>query len=215
MLRRTITGKLNIAAICQYFYFQSHANSSSVPSFHHSVSQTRHFLSNNSPNAESTSTTQGYGNLTTLVDGCDYEHWLVVMKPPEGYPTRHQIVHNYYIGTLALALGSEEEAKKSIYSVSTKYYCAFSCKIPEILIDKIKALPNVRWVLPDSYLSPQENCYGGEPFIDGEVVPYDDKYHVDWLRDQNVDECRKKTRSRKAKRKEKMKSVDADSGLRG
>lgn len=105
MLRRTITGKLNIAAICQYFYFKSHANSSSVPSFHHSVSQTRHFLSNNSPNAESTSTTQGYENLTTLVDGCDYEHWLVLMKPPEGYPTRHQIVHNYYIGTLALALG--------------------------------------------------------------------------------------------------------------
>ena len=53
----------------------------------------------------------------------------------------------------------------------------------------------------------------GEPFIDGEVVPYDDKYHVDWLRDQNVEECRKKTRSRKPRRKEKRKSVDADSGL--
>ncbi|KAM7483906.1 hypothetical protein LguiB_008489 [Lonicera macranthoides] len=150
----------------------------------------RHFLSNDLPNAESTSTTQGYENLTTLVDGYDYEHWLVLMEPPEGYPARHQIVHNYYIGTLALALGSEEEEKKSIYSVSTKYYYAFICKIPEILIDKIKALPNVRWVLPDSYLSPQENRHGGEPFIDGEVVPYDDKYHVDLLQDQNVEECR-------------------------
>lgn len=89
-----------------------------------------------------------------------------------------------------LYLCSEEEAKKSIYSVSTKYYYAFSCKISEIFIDKIKgdlcivpfsssfalilifyfgllfaALPNVRWVLPDSYLSHLENCYGGILFL--------------------------------------------------
>ncbi|KAF5946260.1 hypothetical protein HYC85_016488 [Camellia sinensis] len=35
-------------------------------------------------------------------------------------------------------LCSEEEAKKSIYSVSTKYYYAFGCKIPENLTHKIK-----------------------------------------------------------------------------
>lgn len=33
---------------------------------------------------------------------------------------------------------SEEEAKKSIYSVSTKYYFAFGCKVPEDLTLKIK-----------------------------------------------------------------------------
>lgn len=35
-------------------------------------------------------------------------------------------------------LCSEEAAKKSIYSVSTKYYYAFSCKVPENLTHKIK-----------------------------------------------------------------------------
>nr|GME06158.1 multiple organellar RNA editing factor 7, mitochondrial [Ipomoea batatas] len=117
--------------------------------------------------------------VDSLVNGCDYNHWLVVMDPPDGYPLRDQIVHRY-IQTLALAVGSEEEAKRSIYSVSTKYYYAFSCKIPEKLTHSIKALPGVRWVLPDSYLPPGEDGYGGEPFVYGEVVPYDEKYHHNW-----------------------------------
>ncbi|XVF27063.1 hypothetical protein REPUB_Repub14bG0074100 [Reevesia pubescens] len=72
-----------------------------------------------------------------VVEGCDYEHWFVVMEAPKGYPLRDEIV-NTYIKTLAMALGSEEEAKKSIYSVSTKYYYAFGCKVPEVLTFKIK-----------------------------------------------------------------------------
>ncbi|KAE9453364.1 hypothetical protein C3L33_14727, partial [Rhododendron williamsianum] len=104
--------------------------------------------------------------VATLVDGCDYQHWLVVVEPPEGYPERSQIV-DHFITTLALALGSfqakfddlvihmwlsymeklwphflifcsEEEAKRSIYSVSTKYYYAFGCKVSENLIHKVK-----------------------------------------------------------------------------
>ncbi|CAL5398178.1 unnamed protein product [Camellia sinensis] len=138
--------------------------------------------------------------VATLVEGCDYEHWLVVVEPPKGYPLRTQIL-NDYIKTLAIALGSEEEAKKSIYSVSTKYYYAFGCKIPENLTHKIKSLPNVRWVLPDSYLCHSENDYGGEPFVEGEVVSYDERYHADWLRDKNDCKCQHRTRSRKARRK--------------
>lgn len=42
--------------------------------------------------------------VATLVDGCDYQHWLVVVEPPEGYPERSQIV-DHFITTLALALG--------------------------------------------------------------------------------------------------------------
>ncbi|KAK8608313.1 hypothetical protein V6N13_023739 [Hibiscus sabdariffa] len=96
-----------------------------------------------------------------LVEGCDYEHWFVVMEAPKGYPLRDEIV-NTYIKTLAMALGSEEEAKKSIYSVSTKYYYAFGCKVPEDLAFKIKSLPNVKWVLPDSYLDGRgDGSYGG------------------------------------------------------
>lgn len=88
---------------------------------------------------------------------------------------------------------SEEDAKKSIYSVSTKYYYAFGCKVPEDFAYKIRcnivtffhqvylslivvfllkveidktvfrfaALPNVKWVLPDSYLCHGESGYGG------------------------------------------------------
>ncbi|XP_057440483.1 multiple organellar RNA editing factor 8, chloroplastic/mitochondrial-like [Lotus japonicus] len=43
-------------------------------------------------------------------------------------------------------------------------------------------LPEVRWVLPDSYLNVKEKDYGGEPFINGEAVPYDPKYHEEWVR---------------------------------
>ncbi|XP_031122677.1 multiple organellar RNA editing factor 7, mitochondrial-like [Ipomoea triloba] len=134
----------------------------------------------------------GLTPVDSLVNGCDYNHWLVVMDPPDGYPLRDQIVHRY-IQTLTLAVGSEEEAKRSIYSVSTKYYYAFSCKIPENLTHSIKALPGVRWVLPDSYLPPGEDGYGGEPFVDGEVVPYDEKYHCNWLSCEDED-VPKKTR---------------------
>ncbi|KAG5523574.1 hypothetical protein RHGRI_035397 [Rhododendron griersonianum] len=160
--------------------------------------------------------------VATLVDGCDYQHWLVVVEPPEGYPERSQIV-DHFITTLALALGSEEEAKRSIYSVSTKYYYAFGCKVSENLIHKVKSLSNVRWVLPDSYFCHMENDYGvvwhcyhcvkpgsedeasGEPFGEGEVVPYDEKYHADWLRNKTDDKYQSTTRSRKSRRKERKK----------
>ncbi|KAI8529708.1 hypothetical protein RHMOL_Rhmol12G0246100 [Rhododendron molle] len=140
--------------------------------------------------------------VATLVDGCDYQHWLVVVEPPEGYPERSQIV-DHFITTLASALGSEEEAKRSIYSVSTKYYYAFGCKGSENLIHKVKSLSNVRWVLPDSYFCHMENDYGGEPFGEGEVVPYDEKYHADWLRNKTDDNYQSTTRSRKSRRKER------------
>ncbi|KAK6148752.1 hypothetical protein DH2020_016277 [Rehmannia glutinosa] len=75
--------------------------------------------------------------VDSLVNGCDYKHWLVVMHPPENYPQREEIVQQY-VATLALALGSEKTAMESIYSVSTKYYYAFSCKVSENVIHKIK-----------------------------------------------------------------------------
>lgn len=41
---------------------------------------------------------------TILLDGCDFEHWLVVMEPPEGDPTRDDIIESY-IKTLAMVVG--------------------------------------------------------------------------------------------------------------
>ncbi|KAJ8475990.1 hypothetical protein OPV22_019717 [Ensete ventricosum] len=118
---------------------------------------------------------------TILLDGCDFEHWLVVMEPPDPALTRDEIIDGY-IKTLAEVLGSEEEARMSIYSVSTKHYFAFGCKVSEEISYKIKPLSKVRWVLPDSYLDVKNKDYGGEPFIDGKAVPYDPKYHEEWVR---------------------------------
>ncbi|KAG7582000.1 hypothetical protein ISN44_As08g016250 [Arabidopsis suecica] len=118
---------------------------------------------------------------TILLDGCDFEHWLVVVNPPEGDPTRDDIIDSY-IKTLAQIVGSEDEARMKIYSVSTRCYFAFGALVSEDLSHKLKELPNVRWVLPDSYLDVRNKDYGGEPFIDGKAVPYDPKYHEEWIR---------------------------------
>ncbi|VVA99805.1 unnamed protein product [Arabis nemorensis] len=118
---------------------------------------------------------------TILLDGCDFEHWLVVVEAPEGDPTRDEIIDSY-IKILAQVVGSEEEARMKIYSVSTRCYYAFGALVSEDLSHKLKELPKVRWVLPDSYLDVKNKDYGGEPFIDGKAVPYDPKYHEEWIR---------------------------------
>ncbi|CAO2202702.1 unnamed protein product [Urochloa humidicola] len=123
---------------------------------------------------------------TILLDGCDFEHWLVVMEPPPGDPSnpdmmREDIIDGY-IKTLAQVVGSEEEARQKIYSVSTRHYFAFGALVSEELSYKLKELPKVRWVLPDSYLDVKNKDYGGEPFINGVAAPYDPKYHEEWVR---------------------------------
>lgn len=121
---------------------------------------------------------------TILLDGCDFEHWLVVVDKPEGEPTRDEIIDSY-INTLAKVVGSYDEARMKIYSVSTRCYYAFGALVPEEDSYKIKELPGVRWVLPDSYLDVKNKDYGGEPFIDGKAVPYDPKYHEEWIRNNS------------------------------
>ena len=86
-----------------------------------------------------------------LFEGCDYQHWLIVMEAPVGNVSRDELIATY-VRTLATVMGGEEEAKKSIYSVSTRHYFAFGCKISEELSSKLKPLPGVRFVLPDSYI---------------------------------------------------------------
>ncbi|XP_021902858.1 multiple organellar RNA editing factor 7, mitochondrial isoform X3 [Carica papaya] len=146
-------------------------------------------------------TDSGFSNMATvwsselpqvpkLVEGCDYRHWLVVMDAPKGYPLRDEIV-NGYIKTLSMVLGSEEDAKRSIYSVSTKYYYAFGCRVPENLTYRIKY----------SYLFDVEGSYGGEPFVDGKVVTYDEKYHEDWFRDKKDESGRGTEHARKSRRR--------------
>lgn len=59
---------------------------------------------------------------TILLDGCDYEHWLIIMEFPDNPKPSEDEMVNSYVKTLAQVLGSEEEAKKKIYSVSTSTY---------------------------------------------------------------------------------------------
>lgn len=77
---------------------------------------------------------------------------------------------NSYVKTLATVLGSEEEAKNKIYSVCTTIYTGFGALISEELSYKVKGLPGVLWVLPDSYLDVPNKDYGGDLFIDGKVI---------------------------------------------
>lgn len=76
-----------------------------------------------------------------------------------------------YVKTLAEVVGSEAEAKKKIYSVSTTTYTGFGALISEELSNKVKGLPGVLWVLPDSYLDVPNKDYGGDLYQDGIVTP--------------------------------------------
>ncbi|XP_059647488.1 multiple organellar RNA editing factor 3, mitochondrial isoform X2 [Cornus florida] len=95
---------------------------------------------------------------TILLDGCDYEHWLIVMEfTSERKPSEDEMIASY-VKTLASVVGSEEEAKKKIYSVCTTTYTGFGALISEELSYKIK----------------------GDLFIDGKVIHrpqyrYDDR----------------------------------------
>nr|GMD66431.1 multiple organellar RNA editing factor 3, mitochondrial [Ipomoea batatas] len=106
---------------------------------------------------------------TILLDGCDYEHWLIVMEFPDPKPSEEDMI-NAYVKTLASVVGSEEEAKKKIYSVCTTTYTGFGALISEELSYKVKGLPGVLWVLPDSYLDVPNKDYGGDLYEDGKVT---------------------------------------------
>ncbi|XP_066345868.1 multiple organellar RNA editing factor 3, mitochondrial-like [Miscanthus floridulus] len=133
---------------------------------------------------------------TILLDGCDYEHWLIVMEfPNDPKPSEEEMVAAY-VKTLAAVLGSEEEAKKKIYSVCTSTYTGFGALISEELSYKVKGLPGVLWVLPDSYLDVPNKDYGGDLFVDGKVI------HRPQFRFNERQQVRSKPRPRYDRRRE-------------
>ncbi|CAL5345888.1 unnamed protein product [Camellia sinensis] len=108
---------------------------------------------------------------TLMLPGCDYNHWLIVMEfPKDPAPTREQMIETY-LTTLATVLGSMEEAKKSMYAFSTTTYTGFQCTVSEETSEKFKGLPGVLWVLPDSYIDVKNKDYGGDKYINGEIIP--------------------------------------------
>uniref|UniRef100_A0A7N0UPP1 MORF/ORRM1/DAG-like MORF domain-containing protein n=1 Tax=Kalanchoe fedtschenkoi TaxID=63787 RepID=A0A7N0UPP1_KALFE len=64
-----------------------------------------------------------------------------------------------------------EEAKKSMYAFSTTTYTGFQCTVSEETSEKFKGLPGVLWVLPDSYIDVKNKDYGGDKYINGEIIP--------------------------------------------
>ncbi|KAI5656895.1 hypothetical protein M9H77_25688 [Catharanthus roseus] len=108
---------------------------------------------------------------TINLPGCDYNHWLIVMEfPKDPAPTREQMIDTY-LNTLATVLGSMEEAKKNMYAFSTTTYTGFQCTVDEETSEKFKGLPGVLWVLPDSYIDVKNKDYGGDKYINGEIIP--------------------------------------------
>ncbi|KAK4485145.1 hypothetical protein RD792_007758 [Penstemon davidsonii] len=108
---------------------------------------------------------------TIMLPGCDYNHWLIVMEfPKDPSPTREQMIETY-LNTLATVLGSMEEAKKNLYAFSTTTYTGFQCTVSEETSEKFKGLPGVLWVLPDSYIDVKNKDYGGDKYINGEIIP--------------------------------------------
>lgn len=90
-----------------------------------------------------------------------------------------------------MRFGSEEEAKKRIYNVSCERYLGFGCEIDEETSTKLEGLyfslvplmlagdkeyskallclqtglPGVLFVLPDSYVDPENKDYGGNCYF--------------------------------------------------
>ncbi|XP_050376785.1 multiple organellar RNA editing factor 2, chloroplastic-like [Argentina anserina] len=108
--------------------------------------------------------------MAPLFPGCDYEHFLIVMDKPGGENATKQDMINCYIQTAAKVLGSEEEAKKKIYNVSCERYFGFGINIDEETSNKLEGLPGVLFVLPDSYVDAENQDYGAELFVNGEIV---------------------------------------------
>ncbi|XP_028782203.1 uncharacterized protein LOC114738335, partial [Neltuma alba] len=112
------------------------------------------------------------GPDTILFEGCDYNHWLIVMDfPKDTSPPLNQMVETYE-QTCAKGLNiSVEEAKKKIYACSTTTYTGFQVVMTEEESEKFLGLPGVIFVLPDSYIDPVNRDKQGDKYINGTIIP--------------------------------------------
>nr|XP_048334860.1 multiple organellar RNA editing factor 1, mitochondrial-like [Ziziphus jujuba var. spinosa] len=97
------------------------------------------------------------GPDTILFEGCDYNHCLIVMDFPKDQKIPPEEMVPMYKETCAKGLNiSVEEAKKKIYACSTTTYVGFQAVMIEEESEKFHV-----FVLPDSYIDPQNKEYGG------------------------------------------------------
>ncbi|XVE93254.1 hypothetical protein REPUB_Repub01dG0174600 [Reevesia pubescens] len=109
---------------------------------------------------------------TVLFEGCDYNHWLIVVDfPKDNKPPSEEMVRTYE-NICAQGLGiSVEEAKKRIYACSTTTYEGFQVLMSEEESEKFNNVPGVVFVLPDSYIDPVKKEYGGDKYENGVITP--------------------------------------------
>ncbi|KAL0727455.1 hypothetical protein Bca4012_023548 [Brassica carinata] len=108
---------------------------------------------------------------TVLFEGCDYNHWLITMDFPKDNPLSPEEMVSTYEKTCAAGLGiSLEEAKKKMYACSTTTYQGFQAIMTEEESEKFKDLPGVVFILPDSYIDPQNKEYGGDKYENGVIT---------------------------------------------
>ncbi|CAH2078480.1 unnamed protein product [Thlaspi arvense] len=108
---------------------------------------------------------------TVLFEGCDYNHWLITMDFPKDNPLSPEEMVSTYEQTCAKGLGiSLEEAKQKIYACSTTTYQGFQAIMTEQESEKFKDLPGVVFILPDSYIDPQNKEYGGDKYENGVIT---------------------------------------------
>ncbi|KAK4747584.1 hypothetical protein SAY87_014170 [Trapa incisa] len=109
---------------------------------------------------------------TILFEGCDYNHWLITMDfPKDPKPTPEEMVRTYE-ETCAKGLNiSLEEAKKRMYACSTTTYQGFQAVMTEAESEQFKGVPGVVFILPDSYIDPQNKEYGGDKYENGVITP--------------------------------------------
>ncbi|KAL6297547.1 hypothetical protein ACE6H2_005689 [Prunus campanulata] len=109
---------------------------------------------------------------TVLFEGCDYNHWLIVMDyQKDNLPPAEEMIKTYE-ETCAKGLNiSVEEAKQKMYACSTTTYTGFQVVMSEEESQKFEGLPGVIFVLPDSYIDPQNKEYGGDKYVNGTIYP--------------------------------------------
>ncbi|WCJ18379.1 Multiple organellar RNA editing factor 1 mitochondrial [Euphorbia peplus] len=109
---------------------------------------------------------------TVLFEGCDFNHWLITVDFPKNpLPTPEEMVSTYErICAQGLNI-SIEEAKTKIYACSTTTYQGFQAIMTEEESERFKDVPGVVFILPDSYIDPQNKQYGGDKYENGVITP--------------------------------------------
>lgn len=153
-------------------------NSSSSPSIR-PVSLVRHLSSMNGGEEAQPVPPPPYDDDDDDIYENDYVNdWHIVMEPPEGDPTKDEIIDSY-IKTLMSVVGCDEEhASWKMITVSTKYYYAFSADISERHAYKMSKLANVRTVIPDyDHITKSRSLMFGEAFDEKGEFAYADEYY--------------------------------------